>query len=297
MINQLGFRAKQDLKKTGVSSRFIELRDNTEVPTILSLKEKLISRGVEFGLFPNSFGVLAGLSNPEEWSKRDYDKPAGDKFSGMLPPKLARMMANLALGFTHGDSEEKRHLIVDPFCGSGNILIEALMLGCDVFGSDISAKAVDDTTKNIKWILSEYQLGDLRYQIAQADATMTDFGKTLMPEYLEKAYKGIAFVSEPYLGEPKKFKPTMNAVRGEYRKVKSIYLKFFENIASLNLPKNSVFCLVFPLVETLEGKRFSLYEESVDEISKIGYTQIQSPLIYGRDYQVVKREISLLTLN
>ena len=60
--------------------------------------------------------------------------------------------------------------------------------------------------------------------------------------------------------------------------------------------KSMVLCLVFPLIETLDKGRFSLCNESVDEIKKLGYTQIHSSFVYGRDYQVVKREIVLLQL-
>lgn len=296
MINQLGFQAKKELRNLGISCRYLELRDSTEVSTILSLKEKLVGKGVEFGIFPNALGILIGLSNPEEWNIRDYEKPAGDKYSGMLPPKLARMMVNLALNAQKGS--QSKPLVIDPFCGSGNVAIEALMLGCSTFGSDLSQKAVSDSEANINWLLNKYQIKEAKYKITKADATKDDFC-TLISDFQPN---NLVVVAEPFLGEPKKFRQTMNAARGEYGKVKDLYLEFFANIAKLQNcsitghSSDVVFCVVFPLVETLEGKRFSLYRECVDEINKIGYTELQSPLIYGRDYQVVKREISLLTL-
>lgn len=308
-LNQLGFQTKKNLKSFDLSSRFIELRESTDVPTILSLKEKLVGKGVEFGIFPNAFGVLIGLSNPEEWNIRDYEKPAGDKYSGMLPPKLARMMVNIALEQSYKIANIKyqiskrleinncKAIVVDPFCGSGNILLEALMLGCNVFGSDTSEKAVRDSKTNIDWLLKRYPLSSIRSEVLQADATNEDFLNILSTFHSLPSTNQLAVITEPYLGEPKKFKPTMNAAKGEYQKVKEIYLQFFQNFLALKTLKLPVvFCVVFPLVETIEGRRLSLYRECVDEIKKIGYTELQSPLIYGRDYQVVKREISLLTL-
>jgi len=339
-VNNLGLSIKKDLKKE-LSLRFVEIREGQEVSSILSLKSKLATEGFEFGIFESDeIGILIGLSNPEEWGERDYGKPAGDKYSGMLPPKLARAMINIALGATSiGKGHEARFgyvkrltvddtgivtdkplpncLVADPFCGSGNILLEALMLGCNVFGSDNSEKAVRDSRANAEWlnnvILSgseesrsnasldpsaEPQDDSPQVEIVQVDATNDDLIQKLSTLYfLPSTYDRLAIVTEPYLGEPKKYKPSINAVRGEYGKIKELYLQFLANFITLRTLKlSTVFCLIFPLVETAEGKRFSLFADSVDEIRKIGYTTIRPPLIYGRDYQVVKREIILLAL-
>jgi len=346
-VNNLGLSIKKDLKKD-FSLRFVEAREGSELSSIASLKNKLDKDGFEFGIFAdNSVGVLIGLTDAEEWNERDYGKPAGDKRSGMLPPKLARIMVNLALGqatvsrdkyHVSGDpthntkyiSHNTGILLVDPFCGSGNIVLEAMILGCDVFGSDVSEKAVNDSRKNVEWLKNcvipakaGIQNLDLRVKseddnvrIIQADAAAPALLKSLNSLFLiHNSYHDFVVVTEPYLGEPKKFNPTYNATAGEYFKIKELYLAFLKNFTTLVIPaeaeilsdkapdqvrgdaKNVVFCVVFPLVETAEGKQFSLYNESVDEIKKIGYTELRSPLIYGRDYQVVKREIVLLTMD
>ncbi|MCX6808465.1 MAG: hypothetical protein NTW50_02250, partial [Candidatus Berkelbacteria bacterium] len=132
--NNLGLSIKKELKKE-FSLRFVELRDGQEVSSILSLKSKFVNEGFEFAIFESGeIGILIALSNAEEWGNRDYDKPAGDKRSGMLPPKLARAMLNIALGSLSKVSEvpQDKVLVLDPFCGSGNIVLEAMMLGLDV---------------------------------------------------------------------------------------------------------------------------------------------------------------------
>lgn len=40
--------------------------------------------------------------------------------------------------------------VLDPFCGTGGILIEAGRLGCTLYGSDIDEKMIEYTTKNLK---------------------------------------------------------------------------------------------------------------------------------------------------
>jgi tRNA G10 N-methylase Trm11 len=304
--NQTGFSIKKDLKKSDISARYNELKNELEVPTIISSGQLMKGNSLELGFFWQPRGVVVvgkmiASTNPRGWAERDFEKPAGDKVSGMLPPKLARIMLNLAIaaGSPHSESFLKaKTLVLDPFCGSGNMLMEAYELGLDFFGSDLSPRAVQDSIDNIEWQAVRSK-SDIKptFEIVEADATTADFAIIIGNSKLKiDDYDQILIVAEPYLGEPKKYTPNSNAVRGEYRKVKDIYLKFLENIAKLKKIK-PVICLVFPLVETTDKGQFSLYKDSVDEIGKIGYTLLQSPLIYGRDYQVVKREIVLLSFN
>ena len=76
------------------------------------------------------------VQDVDEWTKRDRRKPYSDARKGMLPPKVARIMTNLALGYSdeiHSDSP----VLYDPFCGTGTVLMEAALRGCQIFGSDL----------------------------------------------------------------------------------------------------------------------------------------------------------------
>lgn len=64
-------------------------------------------------------------------------------YPGSMSPKLARCMVNL----TRVRSEEK---LLDPFCGTGGILIEAGIIGARVVGTDIDPKMVKGTKENLK---------------------------------------------------------------------------------------------------------------------------------------------------
>ncbi|MCE5214356.1 MAG: TIGR01177 family methyltransferase [Methanobacterium sp.] len=63
-------------------------------------------------------------------------------YPGSMSPKLARCMVNLT-GIKRGDS------LLDPFCGTGGILIEAGIIGSRVIGTDIDPKMVKGTIKNL----------------------------------------------------------------------------------------------------------------------------------------------------
>jgi len=294
-IQDMGIKLKMGLKSE-LSIRYIENREGGDLQPIVSAKNKLDSKGIEFGFFELEGSLLLGkliaVYDPVSWSKRDYGKPKSDKFSGMMPPKLARMLVNITLD----EMEYQNSLVFDPFCGSGNILIEAFSMGCDVVGSDISEKAVNDSTANLDWLIESTE-SDLdkpqAHQIFMADATKEDFSQTLKGI----SQKNMVLIAEPYLGTPKKTKSGIGDLKTEAIELKKTYLAFLKNIS---LIPNSSFliqsmALVFPLFELENGDKYSLFSEAVDEIKELGYTPIRT-LRYGRDYQVVKREVVFLSL-
>ena len=70
---------------------------------------------------------------------------------GSMNPKLARCMVNLS-------RIHEGELLLDPFCGTGGILIEAGLIGCKVVGSDIYWKMKNGTAIN----LDHYGITDYR---------------------------------------------------------------------------------------------------------------------------------------
>lgn len=65
-------------------------------------------------------------------------------YPGSMSPKLARCMVNLS-------RVKKGDLLLDPFCGTGGILIEAGLIGCKVVGSDIYWKMKNGTAINLEF--------------------------------------------------------------------------------------------------------------------------------------------------
>ncbi|MDY6769714.1 MAG: methyltransferase domain-containing protein [Candidatus Nanohaloarchaea archaeon] len=68
--------------------------------------------------------------------KRPFSSPV------TIHPRLARALVNLS-GVPRGGT------VLDPFCGTGGILLEAGLLGCDVYGSDVQAEMVDGARTNL----------------------------------------------------------------------------------------------------------------------------------------------------
>ena len=97
-------------------------------------------------------------------------------YPGSMSPKLARCMVNLTL-------VEKGDKVLDPFCGTGGILIEAGIIGASVVGTDIDSRMVRGTIKNLKFC------GIKDYEVFQSDARQ-----------IELPYKVDAIVTDPPYG-------------------------------------------------------------------------------------------------
>jgi len=95
--------------------------------------------------------------------KRDFFHP------GVMMPRIARTLINLACVY-EGD------ILLDPFCGTGGILIEAEMLGTFSIGSDFDPLMADGSRQNVT--RSDVLLADathLPFAGLSIDAVVTDF--------------------------------------------------------------------------------------------------------------------------
>jgi tRNA G10 N-methylase Trm11 len=125
------------------------------------------------------FARVIGMSDYEEIEKRDIKKPIRrGKLS--ISPRLAKIMINL--------SEVKEgETLVDPFCGIGAILQEALLQNMKVIGIDIDREAVSGAKKNLEWKNFKEEnyalfIGDsrkLNIHQSQGMATEPDLGEKL----------------------------------------------------------------------------------------------------------------------
>ncbi len=178
-----------------------------------------------------------GVQNIDNYSKRDFDRPKRDAYVGMLPPKLAQIMLNLASG-----SQQSSVCVLDPFCGTGVVLQEALLMGHSVYGTDISEKMVKYTETNLHWLTTNYILPTANYTLEAADATTNkwDFSS------LTASQSTLVIVCETYLGKPLTILPEKAALNEIISEANTISENFLKNIAS-QLKKKLDFAWLSPL--------------------------------------------------
>jgi tRNA (guanine10-N2)-dimethyltransferase len=88
-----------------------------------------------------------------------------------MPAKLARAMVNLA-------QPRKGDLVLDPFCGTGGILVEAGLIGCRILGFDAKPHMLRGGLKNILHYGIKPEgvvIADARFPpVAKVDCIVTD---------------------------------------------------------------------------------------------------------------------------
>ena len=174
--------------------------------------------------------------------------------------------------------------ILDPFCGTGTVLQEALLAGYDVVGTDLSQKMVDYTTENLSWLqLTSTAPGHI-IDIHQADATTH---RWLNSTHLT------AVVCETYLGQPFSAPPTPQKLAAVVGNCNHIITSFLTNIR-LQLAPNTPLCIAVPAWYDASGQATHL--PLIKHLQKLNYHHLnrRTPLIYRRPDQVVARELLIL---
>lgn len=217
------------------------------------------------------------IQDIDDWTKRDRRKPYADRKKGMLPPKVARMMVNIAKNLFESNSYP---IIHDPFCGSGTILMEALMMGCNASGSDLDVNSVRGSKENLEWLIEEYGIDKKVPPVHLLDATQ--------PLPTPMANKINAIVTEPFLGKPR---PQEHELKNIFKGLYRTYLGAFKNWSRFLRP-GGIVVIIFPVVET-KSQTYDL-NKLIDKLSQLGYTTMSQPVIYSRPQAIVKRQLHFL---
>jgi tRNA (guanine10-N2)-dimethyltransferase len=282
---RIGLALKQELKNQGVSCRFVVSREKT-LSSVVVEQNKLLTSGQELVYIVQGSNIILGVTEAvqlfKELSARDYGRPARDDRSGMLPPKLAQMMINMS-------EAKKKDMLLDPFCGSGTILTEAMLMGYEnIIGSDISSKAIEDTRKNITWILEK------THNKTEPKLQVTDARQ--LSKFIKKE-SATAIVTETYLG-PQRGEIDFKKVSGE---LTSLYNQTIKEIFFV-LKKGGRAVIALPaFIIASRPKLLSIEIKPLHPVDIIpadihiqtGKTE-RGTFLYGRPDQRVWREIIIL---
>jgi len=318
-VQKTGIILKQKLKKYNTSLRL--------VPNPEPALNSATSHHNKLGLSPNKVELLVirtddkkviiaestGSQNITAYAKRDQERPKRDAFVGMLPPKLAQIMVNLAVG---GDNivlqnnplqskfdqasgplsnlersriETKNDIklrILDPFCGTGVILQEALLMGYSAYGTDLSEKMIKYSLENLSWLSDIYHT-KFDYKVKEGDATKYKWQTPID-----------AVAGETYLGQPFSAPPSPAKLDEVVKNCNHIITEFLKNLGTQINPGTPV-CIAIPAWCGKDGRFTHL--PLVATIARLGYKPhefmnvSQNDLLYYREGQVVAREILVLT--
>lgn len=281
---KLANNIKKLLKSAGIKSRFI-VSDSGELTSAQIANYSLIDKGFELNIARvNDIEIASrtiAVQDFEGYIERDRNKPEIDVDMGVLPPKLARIMVNLT-GVREGET------IWDPFCGSGNILLEGLMSGLDVLGSDVDHLALDFSRKNINWLANKYDLNDRKYNVFHYDVVRGD--KKVESKLRKTNISAVVF--EPYMGPPqRRLLNTGKAERllSEVQKLLSSTFQTLEHIKAYEL----VVVGILPEYKTYDGWLGLRYNSFLSKKWKV---TADKGLHWERKNSIIRRNIFVARL-
>lgn len=231
------------------------------------LAEQVLSRSaVDVVAFPyhGGFGLgpAAWVPDSTPMRERGTQKPTPHSDISMSP-RLARVLLNLA-GLREGQ------VVLDPFCGSGTILAEALIRSLRCLGLDSKTNRVKDARENLGWLSgAPHEAG---YDIRVGDARD-------LPKMLRRT-KVDAIVTEPFLLPRIEARPRTSTASELVGAAGDIYGDALASMAEVLQPEGRI-VIVVPVIETMDGEEVSIELEG----RKLGLKPYQ-PGPVGFEYPV-----------
>ena len=212
------------------------------------------------------FGLVEQEYSYVDVKKRDMAKPFRREALA-ISPRLSKILINLAQLKT-GDT------MLDPFCGIGGILQEALVKGINVYGIDKDKVAITAAEKNLEWLKKHYKTAN--YELRSTDARNSP----------EIGFDGI--VSESSLGELIRGKPSDYEAKEFILKFEDNIIPILQRLRKVKKPEAKI-AITFPFI-----KKFFVDVVKITRLSGLrlySFDDISFPIREFREDQRVSREI------
>lgn len=289
-LNALSLSLKKHLRTDERSIRVVEHKQNEQLESAQVLHNGLLGEtGRELVVAIDGERALIGLTsveqNIESYTLRDRGRPMRDAQIGMLPPKLAQILINLAAGQLL-PKETQDVTLLDPFCGTGVVPQEALLMGYRAYGSDLDERMVKYTKNNLQWLKTAIPSAATDWHVEQANAAEHSWSPPLD-----------AIACETYLGPPLSSLPSEDKLQAIVEDCNQLHKTFLKNLAT-QLKSGTPVCLAVPAWRV--GGSF-LHLPMIDSLVDLGYNRVDfkhvrpQDLLYWREDQLVARELLVLT--
>lgn len=293
-LKHLPIQLKRELKERGKSVRWVT-GDEGKISPAAVAKLHLTTEGYDFVIGIAEGKALIGLTtqvqDADAWSGRDFGRPFRDAKTGMLPPKLARMMVNLAIGL----EPLEESVLLDPFCGSGTVIMEAALMfpKLKLVGADIDTKQIAGSQENFKWLvrqalLPKEGLERITWRVHPAK----DLGA-----HMERG--PIRYiVTEGFLGRPLQGNESEKELKSRMQEVKTTWEESLPALAMLQ-PQGGRLVCTWPSYKMRE----SVIDLHLENLEIMGYRMLdplidwsanQEPILYTRPDQHLARRIVVL---
>lgn len=285
-------KSKRTLKEKGISARYFNKDSWENLSSAQIIWNSILKKWFDLNIVDLGwiyyFWKTLWVQDIDAYSKRDYGKTR-DMDIGMLPPKLAQMMINLAW--------DDNKSLYDPFCGLWTVLIEWIHMGIkNLFWSDFNPDMVKATKDNLYKLQSNF---NFYYEVQLFDARDMWDSDILKKNNISK------IVTEGFLWEVMTKKNiSIDRINIQRNNLSKLYEKFFSGLNKVWFSWTIV--ISFPFWE-LNWKHiyfteiYDILDKYVNIIpifpKEFQFKETRSwSLLYKRQSQLVWREIFKLTI-
>ncbi len=208
------------------------------------------------------FGRATQDYNDSDVKNRDMNKPVRRE-SLAISPRLSKILVNLS-------GAKPRDLLLDPFCGIGGILQEALVKKMNVHGIDKDKDATVGAKKNVEWLKSEYDIKN--------NCKVENIDSRKAPD-LQFA----AVATETPLGKVLRKKPSEDEAKNIIQNFEAYMIPILRRIKTVKKPKAKI-AITFPTIGRLHADAEKIAE-------KTGLRIYIKPILESREDQFISRDI------
>lgn len=211
------------------------------------------------------FGKINQEYNYTSIKKRDMQKPIRREELA-ISPRLAKILINLS-------GAKKNNLLLDPFCGVGGILQEALLMDINVFGNDIDREAINFSFQNLSWLSKEFII-KRKYILERRNALNIP----------NKRFDAIA--TETPLGDLLKKKPNDDKAKKIINDFEKFIIPILKHLKEIK-KQNANISITFPKINKFRVDYNKIIKET-------NLKKLIEPIEESRPKQFISREIILL---
>ena len=208
------------------------------------------------------FGKILQEYNYNEVKKRDLGRPYSREELD-ISARLSKILINLS-------GTKKDDLLLDPFCGIGGIMQEALIKKINVYGSDKDFMAIQNCQKNMQWLKRNYKIDNF-YMVYRKDANKVP----------SKNYDAVA--TESPLGEVVRKKPSDQKAKQIIKDFENLIIPILKHLKEVKKSKARI-AITFPKIRE--------FSANYDKIQKAtGLKLVKGPILEARKRHFIARDI------
>jgi len=290
-LTAAGLEAKKALRAAGYSVRLVPNQEPALSSAQVLHNHLAGERGLELLLVQHGNHVLVArtvaVQDITAYARRDQGRPKRDARVGMLPPKLAQTIVNLGAG---RQTPAPDAVVLDPFCGTGVVLQEALLMGYGAYGTDLEPRMIDYSRQNLEWLTTYAARG----QTSLPPNPLLEVGDATTHQWTHP----FAIVAcETYLGRPLSSWPAADKLQDIVGTCNVILERFLQNLAAQTRPGTRA-CLAVPAWVSPSSRVQHL--PLLDRLHSLGYNRVSftgaepADMVYYRPGQIVARELLVI---